>query len=164
MEFWQAGALAAATISVGLVAGVLYAFACAIMPGLGRTDDRTFVAVFQRADQAIINPLFVVLFVGAPVFTALAALLHLGSDQRSVLPWTLGALAGSVATVAITRAVHLPLNAEIQAAGDPDRIPDLATLRERFEARWVRWNLVRTVTSTAALACLAVALFLSGRS
>ena len=35
----------------------------------------------------------------------------------------------------------------------------LAAVRSRFdEARWVRWNNVRAVASTAALACLAWAL------
>lgn len=159
MGFWQAAALVAATIAVGLTAGVLYAFACAVMPGLARTDDRTFVAGFQGADRAIINPLFMLVFVGAAVLPAVAALLHLGGDERPVLPWTVAALAFSLVTVIITRVVHLPLNAQLQAAGDPDRIPDLAAVRARFEPRWVRWNLVRTVTSTAALACLAVALY-----
>jgi uncharacterized membrane protein len=39
---------------------------------------------------------------------------------------------------AITMAVHVPLNDAIKAAGDPDRITDLAAVREQFdEARWV---------------------------
>lgn len=164
MGFWQAAALVAATITVGLTAGLLFGFACAVMPGLARADDRTFVAGFQLMDRAIINPLFLVVFAGAVVFPAGAVVLHLGDDQRSVLPWTVAALVLSLATVVITRAVHLPLNAQIQAAGHPDQIPDLAAVRAAFERRWVRWNLARTATSTAALACLAVSLFCSGRS
>ncbi|CAM02180.1 hypothetical protein SACE_2902 [Saccharopolyspora erythraea NRRL 2338] len=31
-------------------------------------------------------------------------------------------------------------------------------MRSRFERRWVRWNVVRAVTSTAALGCLATVL------
>jgi uncharacterized membrane protein len=58
----------------------------------------------------------------------------------------------------------VPLNDAIKAAGDPDRIPDLAAVRERFnEARWVRWNLARAVATTAAFGCLAWALVLYGR-
>jgi len=38
-------------------------------------------------------------------------------------------------------------------------------VRERFdEARWVRWNNVRTLASTAAFGCLAWALVLFGRA
>lgn len=49
----------------------------------------------------------------------------------------------------------MPLNDALKAAGDPGRIGDLAEVRQRFsEARWSAWNLVRTVTSTAAFGCL----------
>lgn len=165
MGLWRDLLLAASTIAVGLTAGLLFGFGCAVMPGLARAGDRTFVAAFQGIDRMIVRqPMFLVAFIGAVVLPGVAALLQLGSDQPAVLVWTLAALAGSVATVAITRIVHLPLNARIQAAGDPDQIPDLAAVRAAFEPRWVRWNLVRTATSTAALACLAVALLVSGRS
>jgi uncharacterized membrane protein len=65
----------------------------------------------------------------------------------------------------ITLAVHVPLNDRIKAAGDPDRIADLAPVRKRFnEARWIRWNIVRTVACTTAFGCLAWALVLHGRA
>ena len=40
----------------------------------------------------------------------------------------------------------------------------LAAARERFEARWVRWNIVRTVASTGALACIVWALVRFGQT
>lgn len=58
MELSGRAALVAATISVGLLAGVFGIYANSIMPGLGRTDDRTFVGAFQSIDRAIINPVF----------------------------------------------------------------------------------------------------------
>ena len=48
--------LIAATLTMGLMAGVFGIYSNAIMPGLRRTDDRTFVAAFQSIDRAIINP------------------------------------------------------------------------------------------------------------
>jgi uncharacterized membrane protein len=158
MEILQATSLITATVAAGLIAGLLFAWATSVMPGLGRTDDRTFVGAFQAMDRAIMNPLFLVVFAGAVVLPAAAAALHLGEDQRPVLPWALAGFVLSLATLVITQAVHLPLNAALQAAGEPDRIGDLAAVRERFEARWVRWHLVRTLTSTAAFACLTLAL------
>jgi uncharacterized membrane protein len=161
MEFLQATALIVATMTVGLMAGAFVLYANAVMPGLRRTDDRTFVAAFQSIDTVIINPLFLSLFIGALGFTGLAAALHLGEDGRSVLPWTLAALLLYVATFAITVRVNVPLNDGIKAAGAPDRITNLARVREQFnEPRWVRWNLVRAVTTTAAFGCLAWALVL----
>jgi uncharacterized membrane protein len=163
LRLFQGATLVAATMTVGFMAGVFGLYAHQ-MPGLRRTDDRTFVAAFQAIDRAVVNPLFLTTFVGALVVTALAAVLHLGEDWRSVLPWLVAALLLYLAVFVITLAVNVPLNDDIKAAGDPDRIADLAAVRERFsEDRWVRWNIVRTVASTAAFGCLAWALVLHGR-
>lgn len=166
MDALRATTLIAATMSMGLMAGVFGLYAHTIMPGLGRTDDRTFVAAFQAIDRAIINPWFLSCgFVGALVLTALAAALHLSADRRSGLPWIAAALVIYLAVFVITIAVNVPLNDAIKAAGDPDRIVDLAAVRAQFdETRWARWNLVRTAASTVALGCLAWALVLFGRA
>jgi uncharacterized membrane protein len=163
MEFLRAAVLIAATMSVGLVAGVFGLYANTIMPGLRRTDDRTFVGAFQSMDRAIINPLFMVIFLGAVVLTGLAAVLQLGTGRGSVLPWAAAAFVLYLAAVVITIAVNVPLNDALKAAGPPDRIADLAAVRQRFnEARWAGWNLVRTLISTAAFGCLAWALVAYG--
>ena len=166
MDAVRAMSLIAATMSMGLMAGVFGLYAHTIMPGLGRTDDRTFVGAFQAIDRAIINPWFLAGgFVGALVFTALAAVLRVSADRRSVLPWIAVALILYLVVFVITIGVNVPLNDAIKAAGDPDRIADPAMVRERFdEARWVAWNNVRTLASTAAFGCLAWALVLFGRA
>jgi uncharacterized membrane protein len=157
--------LIAATLAVGLMAGVFGLYANTIMPGLGRTDDRTFVGAFQSIDRAIINPLFMAIFVGALLFTGLAAGFHLGQAERSVLPWIVAALVLYVTVFAVTIAVNVPLNDGLKAAGAPDGIPDLAVVRARFnEAKWIRWNLFRTLLSAAAFGCLTWALVLYGRA
>jgi uncharacterized membrane protein len=164
MELLRGVALLVATISTGLMAGVFGLYAHTIMPGLGETDDRTFVGAFQEIDKAIINPLLLATLFGALAFTALATALHLGKDARSMLPWLVAALLLYLAVVVITLAVNVPLNDDIKAAGDPDRIADLASVRERFnETRWAAWNIVRAVASTAAFGCLAWTLVLHGR-
>ncbi len=159
----RGAALVAATITTGLIAGLLYAYACSVMIGLSRTDDRTFVDVMQRINVAIVNGWFLISFFGALVFTAAAAVLHLHGDGRPVLPWIVAALVLYVAALVITIGVNIPLNNALAAAGDPDRIADLAAVRERFEATWVRWNIARAVASTAGLGCLTWALVLYGR-
>ena len=165
MDVLQGISLVAATVTVGLMAGVFALYSLAIMPGLRRTDDRTFVGAFQQIDTAIINPLFLAMFFGGLVFTALAAVLHLGDDTDSVFPWTVAALLLYLPVFVITVRINVPLNDDIKAAGDPDRIADLAAVRERFdEYRWARWNLVRTVATTASLGCLAWALVEYGNS
>jgi uncharacterized membrane protein len=146
----QGASLLAATIAMGLMAGVFWIYGNAIMRGLHRTDDRTFVGAFQSIDRAIINPLFMATFFGALLLTGAAAALNV--SEEDVLPWTLAAFVLYLAVIVITIRVNVPRNDEIKAATDPD----LAAVRQRFdEARWVRWNNVRAVASTAALACLA---------
>lgn len=86
MELLRAAALIVATMTMGLMAGVFGHYAHAIMPGLGETDDRTFVRAFQEIDRAIINPWFIPTFVGALVSTGLAGILHLSKHERSTLP------------------------------------------------------------------------------
>jgi uncharacterized membrane protein len=165
VKILQAIALIAATLAVGVMTGVFQLYTYAIMPGLGRTDDRTFVGAFQSIDRAVINPWFMASFLGGLVFTGAAALLHLGSDVRSVLVWIVVALILYAIVFVITIAINVPLNDEIKAAGDPDRIADLAAVREQFNAdKWERWNLVRALATTGALGCLAWALVLNGRN
>ena len=165
MEILRPGALLAATLVMGLMAGVFGLYSHTIMPGLEKTDDRTFVGAFQEIDRAIMNPWFMASFMGALILTAVAAALHLREDERSVLPWIVAALVLYVVVFVVTIAVNVPLNDELKAAGDPDRIADLAAVREQFdETKWVRWNLARTLATTAAFGCLAWALVLHGRA
>jgi uncharacterized membrane protein len=164
LELFRGGALAAATLTTGLMAGLYYAYAISVMLGLSMTDDRTFVSAMQQINVAILNPWFFVSFFGALVFTALAGVLHLPGDWRAVLPWIVAALVLYLATLVITFGFNVPLNNELAAAGDAERIADLAGVRERFEASWVRWNIARAVASTAAFGCLTWALVLHGRT
>lgn len=158
-------ALIAATLTTGLMAGVFGLYSNAIMPGLRRTDDRTFVAAFQSIDRAIINPAFMATFLGALVLTALTALLHLTGEARSLLPWIVAALVLYLVVFVVTIRVNVPQNNEIKAAGDVDRMTDVHGVRERFnEARWVRWNHLRAFASTLAFGLLSWALIQSGQA
>jgi len=163
MDLFRGASLIAATITMGLAAGLFYTFSISVMPGLAQTADRSFVEAMQRINVAILNGWFALAFGGALVCTVLATLLQLGADDRAVLVWAAAALVLYATVLVITFAVNVPLNNQLNAAGAPDRIADLAAVRERFEALWVRWNTVRTVASTAAFGCLTWAVVLYGR-
>ena len=155
--------LLGATITTGLATGAFALYAHTIMPGLHNTDDRTFVGAFQALDRAIINPWFMAsAFIGPGLLAIAATIANLG---RPALPWVGAALGLYLIAVVITIAVNVPLNDALKAAGDPDRIQDLARVRDQFhEARWAAWNLVRVVTTTTAFGLLAWALVVHGRS
>ena len=163
MEILRRFALVAATLSTGLVAGLLFGYACSVMPALSRADDRTMVDVMQRVNVAIINGWFLLCFVGALGFGLLAVGLHLRAS-RAVLIWAVAAVALYVVALAVTAIVNIPLNDALAAAGDPNAaagsggIGDLHAVRNRFEGRWVTWNVVRTVAAAGSLGCWALAL------
>lgn len=163
-RYWQAGTLLAATAATAHTAGVFGDWAHTVMPALATTDDRTFVGAFQALDRAILNPLFLLAFMGALAFTGATALLHLRDGDRAVRRWVVPAFVLYLVAFVVTMAFHEPLNVVIRAAGDPDRIADLGAVRDAFdETRWAAWHVVRTVATTAAFACLAWALVLHGR-
>lgn len=155
----QAIALIAAILTSGLLAGLFYTFSCAVTPGLHRVDNHTFTTVFRAINVAIMNGWFLMTFVGAPVLTTVAAALHLPGGHRAVLPWILAALTCHIATVVVTGGISVPLNNRLDAAPTATE-SERAAARTQFEPRWNRWNLIRTLTSTAGFAALVAAVAL----
>lgn len=154
--------LMAATLSMGLVAGVFALYWHAIMPGLAKTDDRLFVGAFQALDRGILNPVFMATqFVGALVLTLIAGLLLIG--QPAFL-WVAIAFVLYLVVFVMTITINVPRNDGLRAAGDPATIDAAAARRTFDEARWVRSNNVRVLLSTLAFALLAWALVVFGQS
>ncbi len=155
--------LGPATVGMGLLAGLFYGYACSVMPGLGRADDRTLVDAMQQINKAIENPAFFATFLGAPVLVVWALVIERRSGSREVLRWIAAALVLCAIAFVVTFAFNIPLNNELEHAGDPARIADLARVRDDFAGPWVAWNIVRTLAITASFGCLARALFLHAR-
>ncbi|NUP63576.1 MAG: DUF1772 domain-containing protein [Nonomuraea sp.] len=146
--------LGAATVAMGLIAGVYYIFACCVMPALARSDDRVYVEVMRNINDVIQNPVFFLSFLGALLLTAVSAWQLRGQPHRW---WVWAGLAAYALGFLTTIAVNIPLNNDLSHMTDP------TTARAHFENRWVAWNAVRAVLSTAALVCLTRALVLHGR-
>jgi uncharacterized membrane protein len=144
--------LVAAAVTTGLSAGLLWGWAVSVMPALRGAPDPLFVGFVQRANRAILNGWFLLCFVGALVLDVAALILAL-LDGRIPLTVAVGlALLLYLATVGITRLVHIPLNNRMDAATPESGI------RHDFEGPWTRWNLVRSLTGAASLAALCWAL------
>lgn len=149
--------LVAATVGNGLLAGVFFGFGCGVVPGLRRVDDRSFVTVVRAVNLSIVNGLFLLVFLGAPIVTVAATALHLDASGQEALPWLISGLVLALLSFAVTVAVNVPLNNRIGTA-PIDGDTRLRQARDGFERRWNRWNHVRTVASTAALVVLAIGL------
>lgn len=164
LEILRGATLVAATLATGLFAGLFYTFAVSVMIGLHQVDDRTFVGAMQQINVGILNGWFFASFLGAPVLVALAAALQFSAADKRAVPWIAIGFVLVAVPLIITMGINVPLNNALAAAGEPGQIADLAAVRAHFEAAWVRWNIARAVTSTAAFACLTWALVLYGRT
>lgn len=154
LEQLRTPVLVAAGLATGLQAGTYCTWASGVMPGLARTDDRAFVHAMQQVNLVIVNPAFLATFLGAPALAALAVVVA-GGPAR---PWAVAALVLAVSTVVTTSAFSIPLNDALAAVDLDAGARALAAARESFEGPWVRWNVVRALTSSGALGCLLVAL------
>ncbi|WP_051820226.1 DUF1772 domain-containing protein [Streptomyces sp. NRRL S-920] len=162
MKHLQTGVLLAVTLSTGLMAGLFAAFSYAVMPGLARSSDHTLVEAMQSINKAIINPAFMLPFMGSLPLLGLAVFLSWREEGRPALPWLIAALALYLAAFVVTSAINVPLNDQLANAGDPDHIRHLAETRADFENKWATWNTVRAVLHIAAFAALLWALVAHG--
>ena len=141
--------LLAATLTTGLMAGLFYAYSISVLPALHDAGAEVVVEVMQRINMAILNAWFFLGFAGAALLGLAAAVAYAIDGARPGL--LIPVLAGAVlylAQIAVTARVNIPLNNALAAAGSNDP----AAARAAFEARWVRWNNVRTWLCTASLA------------
>ena len=134
---------------LGLSAGLFFAFSVSVMPGLQQVDDTAFVGAMNAINRAILNPLFGIVFGGALLVPAVAAVLAFVSGETargrviaaSGVVYLLGVLV-------VTDAVSVPLNEALASNAD----------RRAFEPRWVRFNTLRTVSALLAFVIGLVAL------
>lgn len=162
----QTAVVFVALLCAGYLTGLFVAWSAAVMPGLGTTDDQTFVAAIQGLETRFDGgegvtpqspgnwPTFVAFFTG-PIWCVAALLLHRRRPDIA-RPIAL-ALAFLIVGIVTSLVFNVPANLAITAAGDPT-LPgfDAGQVRADFdEVRWVQWNHVRAVTSTLAFGCLA---------
>jgi uncharacterized membrane protein len=155
----QALSLVVATAATGLSAGLLYAYACSVMPGLARTDDRTFVAAMRAINDAILNGWFALSSVGALLATPLTVALHL-TQPTAVRWWAAAALALQLLVVTVTARGNVPLNHELGAQDPHEPTFRFDLTRDAFEAPWNHWHRARTLAGVAAFGCLLIAMAL----
>lgn len=147
-------ALLLATFLCSLVAGLLFAFAAVVMPGIRSLDDGGFIRAFQVIDRVIQNnqPLFVFVWVGSVLALIAAAVLGIwelnGADRLLII---VAALLYLLCVQLPTFAINIPMNNEVQKL-DPDSMNETTRkrAREAFEPRWNRWNAIRTACASLA--------------
>lgn len=131
--------LTGARLLNGVTAGIYIAFLVAFMPALHGQPDDVYARVMNRLNVVIVNPVFLALFLGAP----LLALILLGWHRN---PLTITAACLAVAAVIITFAANLPLNDALANGGAVSA----------FEKPWLIFHTLRTLTATGAFVLLSL--------
>lgn len=149
--------LLAGLVLVASVLGVLALYSHTIMPGLKRTDNKTFVTAFQAIDGQIINPIFMLQFF-APVFLLGAAAFFAHNYGAAVTAYVYAALCCYIVAVVVTMAINVPLNDGIKARTNLQSAESFASARSQFnESKWTMFNHVRLVFTLLATIAMAAA-------
>ena len=147
-SFFAATLLAA--VGSGLIAGVFYAFSTFVMRALAQRPPAEGMAAMQAINVAVINPLFLGVFLGTAGACALAAA---GAVTRWEQPGSAYVFAGAAlylaGTFGVTIVCNVPLNNVLAALAPTD--PAAGALWATYLRRWTRWNHVRTLAAVAAL-------------
>lgn len=146
------------TTITGLVAGLFYSWSVSVTPGIGRLGDREYLASFQAMNRAIINPLFMICFLGAAVMLPVTTFVYKGTTQ---FWWLVAATACYLlGVIAVTFAGNIPLNNALEKLNIASSSPEqLSAFRAKFENKWNMLNHIRSVANTAALVLAILACF-----
>jgi len=139
--------LASAT-GCGLIAGVFFAFSSFVMKALVRLPAAQGIAAMQSINVAVINPLFMAVFLGTAATCAVVAVF-------SILTWRPYPLAGSLfylaGTILVTGLFNVPRNNTLATM-------DSLALWADYVTGWTAWNHVRTAAALIASVLLTLSL------
>jgi uncharacterized membrane protein len=144
--------LALSAVLGGLMAGFFFAYSASVVLALRTLSAPEYTTIMQEINEKVLNAVFGAVFFGAVVVPVGASALVMLQGNWST-GYGLLFLAGTVVYLAgtflVTLGVHIPMNDYI-ATWSPISPPDEWAA---VQARWARWNHVRT---TAALVSFAL--------
>ncbi|MGE0213909.1 MAG: DUF1772 domain-containing protein [Parvibaculaceae bacterium] len=150
MTLLTSGLIVASILGSGLMAGLFFVFSNTVMAALGRLPAAHGMAAMQSINAVILNPVFLLAFMGTAILSALVivlvALRWEGMGSGLVIAGAAAYLAGGLL---VTMLFNVPLNKELAAAAAAD--PASADLWMRYLTTWTLWNHVRTFSCIAAL-------------
>ncbi len=151
--------LGSSIVATGLMSGLWYGWTVSVIPGTRRVTDLQYVDTMQHINRAIINPGFIIPFMGIPLLIGAAAYTQFraGDSRRG---WILIGAAGTyvVGVLGVTIGGNVPLNDALdtfELATSTDS--SIASRRSSYETPWNRWHYLRTVGNLAAFALTTVA-------
>jgi uncharacterized membrane protein len=146
-----------AALGCGLIAGVFFAFSAFVMKAFASLPQSEGMAAMQSVNRAVLNPLFLGVFVGTALACALVIVCSLLRWHNPGAVWLLaGGLLYLIGTFLVTMVFNVPRNEALAAAASAD--PASAGLWTSYLSIWTAWNHVRTAAALAAAASFTLAL------
>ena len=144
-----------AITGAGVVTGLLFAFSNFIMRALADLPNDKGMFAMQRVNETILNPVFLILFLGTPILCALIAFKSaLQPSSSGSLFLLIGALAYLIGPFGITVLFNVPLNNKLAEA--EQSVAD--EVWPVYQKQWQRWNHVRTYIGVVSIVLLAAGL------
>ena len=139
----------------GVVTGLLFAFSNFVMQALADLPVEHGMYAMQRINKKIINPVFLVFFLGTPVSCLAIAVIALAAPGNSATCLLVaGAMAYLIGPFGITILFNVPLNNRL-ASAEPTEAKEVWPI---YQANWQRWNHIRTGIGIVSIIFLAFGL------
>lgn len=136
--------------------GVFFTYSNSVVPGLDRVDAEQAVAAMRRINVVIVNPLFLLSFLGPVVTGAVTGFLLLGLDENTAALLFLAASAVYlIGGIILTGAVNVPLNNALENSTSTDWQQRWAD----FSPRWKKFNHARAFLSMVSLVLVGIGLY-----
>lgn len=143
-------------VLTALLAGVFFGFSVAVNGGLARLKDVEYIRAMQSINKVIINPLFMLSFMGPVLLLPIATWMTRGEPAFMLL--LSASILYVIGTFGITSGGNVPLN-DALAKVDTTTVDQsvLADARQRYEKPWNRLHTLRTICAVAATILLFIA-------
>lgn len=141
-------------LGAGLIGGVFFAFSAFVMKALALLPAPQGIAAMQRINAVVLNPVFLGVFVGTAVLSAICVLAGFfpWGTPRSMLLLVAG-LAYLLGAFGITAAFNVPRNERL-ARLDAESA-DAAAYWPVYLREWLFWNHLRALAAIVSAACAA---------
>lgn len=150
-----------AILLTGLSAGLFYAWQVSVIPGTKLTQDSTYIETMQKINRAIINPPFILIFLGSFLIQIMSVILYWNTEMSLwlILSATLVYGAG---TVMVTGLGNVPLNDALDELQFNELSKEeISKERHDYEVQWNRLHLIRTVFAVLSFMLLLIAAFIN---
>lgn len=149
-----------AIILTGLSAGLFYAWQVSVIPGTKRVQDLTYIETMQKINRAIINPAFMLIFLGSVLTQIITVFLYRSSGSPFWLILSATFMYG-IGTVIVTGLGNVPLNNALDELNINGLSREkISKERHDYETPWNQLHIIRTGFSVLSFMLLLVAAFI----